>query len=41
MANQPQPESIKIPTLAPIPYVVVKLATGQTVLRHPDEVKKK
>jgi hypothetical protein len=41
MATKPQLGSVKIPTLEPIPYVVVKLATGQTVLRHPDEVKAK
>jgi hypothetical protein len=35
---QPKP-AVKIPTLEPIPYVVVKLANGKTVLRHPDEVK--
>jgi len=32
---------VKVPKLEPIPYVVVKLASGLTVLRHPDEVKPK
>ncbi len=41
MANQPQVGSVKVPRLDPIPYVVVKLASGKTVLRHPDEVKAK
>lgn len=32
---------VKVPGLEPVKYVVVKLADGKTVLRHPDEVKKK
>ena len=32
---------VKVPGLAPVPYVVVKLPDGSTVLRHPDELKKK
>jgi len=32
---------VKTPGLEPVPYVVVKLADGKKVLRHPDEVKKK
>jgi hypothetical protein len=32
---------VKVPKLEPIPYVVVELANGKKVLRHPDELKKK
>jgi hypothetical protein len=32
---------VKVPRLEPVPYVVVKLPDGTTVLRHPDELKKK
>ena len=32
---------VKVPGLEPVPYVVVKLPDGRTVLRHPDELKKK
>jgi hypothetical protein len=41
MANETSQPAVKIPKLEPIQYVVVKLASGQRVLRHPDEVKKK
>jgi len=37
MAESPT-KTLRIPGLKPIPYVVVKLATGQVVIRHPDEV---
>jgi hypothetical protein len=33
--------TVKVPGLEPVPYVVVKLADGKTVLRHPDELRKK
>jgi hypothetical protein len=36
----PATGSVKVPKLEPIPWVAVKLSTGQVVLRHPDEVKK-
>jgi hypothetical protein len=32
---------VKVPGLEPVPYVVVKLPDGTTVLRHPSELKKK
>jgi len=32
---------LKVPGLEPVPYVVVKLPDGTTVLRHPSELKKK
>jgi len=32
---------VKVPKLEPVPYVIVKLPDGRTVLRHPDEVKPK
>lgn len=41
MADNPKVANIKIPNLQPVPYVVLKLASGQVVLRHPDEVKKR
>lgn len=31
--------TVKAPGLEPVPYVVIKLPDGKTVLRHPDEVK--
>jgi len=33
--------TVKVPGLEPVPYVVVKLPDGKTVLRHPEELKKK
>ena len=33
--------AIKVPGLEPVPFVVVKLPDGTTVLRHPSELKKK
>ena len=33
--------AVKVPGLEPVPYVVVKLPDGRTVLRHPDELRKK
>jgi hypothetical protein len=41
MADNPKAGTIKIPNLQPVPYVVLKLAGGKVVLRHPDEVKKR
>ncbi len=41
MADNKAPGAVKVPKLEPIPYVVLKLGNGQTVLRHPDELKKK
>jgi len=32
---------VKVPGLKPVPFVVVKLPDGRTVLRHPDELRKK
>jgi hypothetical protein len=29
-----------VPKLEPVPFVVIKLADGKTVLRHPSELKK-
>ena len=40
MAQELNKLQVKIPRLKPVPYVVVQLADGKTVLRHPDEVKK-
>jgi hypothetical protein len=37
----PPAGKVKVPRLEPVPYVVVKLPDGTTVLRHPDELKKK
>jgi hypothetical protein len=34
-------DKVKVPRLEPVPYVVVKLPDGRTVLRHPEELKKK
>ena len=33
--------AIKMPGLEPVPFVVIKLPDGKTVLRHPDELRKK
>jgi hypothetical protein len=33
--------AVKVPGLEPVPYVVIKLPDGRTVLRHPDELKKR
>ena len=33
--------AVKVPGLEPVPYVVVKLPDGRTVLRHPEELRKK
>jgi len=42
MAEENKPAgTVKVPGLQPVPFVVVKLASGRTVLRHPDELKKK
>lgn len=43
MANEtPKPAgAVKVPGLEPVPFVVVKLPDGRTVLRHPDELRKK
>jgi hypothetical protein len=41
MAEPVAEKTVKVPGLQPVPYVVVRLADGRTVLRHPDEVKKK
>ena len=40
MAEVQKTGVVKIPSLAPIPWVAIRLANGKTVLRHPDEVKK-
>ncbi len=37
----PPSGAVKVPGLEPVPYVVVKLPDGKTVLRHPVELKKK
>ncbi len=37
MAEQSKPQLV-VPGLEPVPYVVVKLPSGQIVLRHPSEV---
>ena len=41
MAEEQPSGQVKVPQLEPIDFVVVKLADGKMVLRHPDEVKKK
>jgi len=43
MADEKQAPAgaVKVPGLEPVPFVVLKLADGKTVLRHPDELKKK
>jgi hypothetical protein len=40
MADESQAGAVKVPGLKPVQYVVVKLADGRVVLRHPDELEK-
>jgi hypothetical protein len=41
MAEEKETPKVKVPGLEPVPFVVVKRADGTTVLRHPDELKKR
>lgn len=41
MPEPKQQGTVKVGKLEPIPFVVIKLPDGRTVLRHPDELKKK
>ena len=41
MAQESETSKVKVPGLEPVPFVVITLADGTKVLRHPDEVKKK
>ena len=41
MAEENVGAKVKVPRLEPVPFVVVKTPDGRTVLRHPDELKKR
>jgi len=38
--SAPGAQTVKVPKLEPVPFVVVKLSDGTTALRHPSELKK-